>query len=125
MSNRCHLALFEHSEPCPDPNHREALLRRAGRGKWSPILRTEGVGGWRDFLDGRPIHCGDFLELQAVRIEDDDYGDYTVFLDSGRVVRYEANLSSADGAIVLCISISGCEFRARHEPWMRFRWPKS
>lgn len=127
MSELCDLMLYEHDGPCADPKHGEALNRRRATGsvRWQAIVRGEDGGGWRDFLDGRPIHCGEFVELQAVRVEGDDYGEYAIFLNEGTTVRYEANLSSSDGVIVLHASIGGHGFRTRHEAWMRFRWPKT
>lgn len=121
----CDLLLFEHNAPCDVPIHREALKRRAaGAAKWGNISRLSDSGGNRDFLDGEPIHCGDLLELQAVEHKDDDFGGYTLYTDKGHIVRYEANLSRADGGVILHSSIGGHEFRARLEAWMRFRWPK-
>ena len=128
----CDLMLFEHEVPCDDPKHREALKRRAaGAPKWYAIERREDAGGYRDYLNGHdhsgcpcPIHCGEMLELQAIERKDDDFGEYTLFLDKGIRVRYEANLSSADGGIWLYAYIDGHQFRTRHEAWMRFRWPQ-
>lgn len=125
----CDLMLFEHSGPCDDPRHCEALQRRAaGAAKWYTIERRENGGGFRDFLDGHPgvvaIHCGEQIELQAVEHRDDDFGGYTIFLDKGIPVRYEADLSRTDGAVILYASVSGHTFRTRHEGWMRFRWPQ-
>jgi len=128
----CDLMLFEHTGPCDNPRHREALKRRAaGAPKWHPIERQEEYSGFRDYLNGHdnsgvavPIHCGEQIELQAVEYRSDDFGEYTLFLDKGIRVRYEADLSSADGGIWLYAYIDGHEFRARHEAWMRFRWPQ-
>ena len=121
----CDLFLHEHTGPCADPTHNEALKRRsAGASKWYAIERREDPGGWRDYLEGSPIHCGGQIELQAVEYRGDDFGEYTVWLDKAVTVRYEADLSCEDGGIGLYTSIGGHEFRATHEGWMRFRWPK-
>lgn len=121
----CDLMLFEHTGPCDDPVHCEALKRRAaGATRWHAIERREDAGGFRDFLDDRAIHCGEQIELQSVVYLSDDFGEYTLFLDAGTHVRYEANLSSAEGAIGLHASVGGHSFYKRCESNMRFRWPK-
>ena len=129
----CDLMLFEHTGPCSDPKHREALQRRAaGVAKWYAIERREDGGGFRDYLGGHhsgessvvAIHCGEQIELQAVEYRDDDFGEYAISLDKGIPVRYEADLSCADGGIWLYTYVSGHQFQTRHEAWMRFRWPQ-
>ena len=120
----CDLMLFEHTGPCSDPKHREALRRRAaGAPKWSPISRLTDDGGTRDFLDGQAIHCGDMLELQAVEWQADDFGEFVLPLEIGKRVRYECNLSGR-GTPVFYASLAGHEFTTRLEPYMRFRWPQ-
>jgi hypothetical protein len=124
--------LHEHTDPCADPEHRAALARRAaGSPKWHALERNEGAGGYRDFLHGHdssgravPVHCGETLELQAIEFKGDDFGGYTLFLNKGIRVRYEADLSRADGGIWLYACIAGHEFRLRYESWMRLRWPE-
>ena len=128
----CDLMLFEHEGPCDNPKHNEAINRRAaGAPKWYPIERRQDAGGFRDFLGGHhsgagsvAIHCGEQIELQAVEYRDDDFGTYTLFLDTGIRVRYEANLSCAEGEIWLYTAVGGHRFQVRHEGWMRFRWPQ-
>jgi hypothetical protein len=131
----CELMLFDHRDDdtgewgdCADDAHHAALRRRreAAAGKWSPIVRGQDEGGDRDFLDGQPIHCGTTLELQATEEKDDDYGSYTAYLDRGQAVRYElAWLPKAVlKAIDLYADVAGVSFMARHQPWMRFRWPQ-
>jgi hypothetical protein len=128
----CDLMLHEHITPCADPEHRAALSRRAaGSPKWHAIERHEDAGGYRDFLHGHdssgkavPIHCGEMLELQEIACECDDFGEYTLFMNKGICVRYEADLSRADGGIWLHAYVAGHEFRLRYEAWMRLRWPQ-
>lgn len=130
----CDLMLREHERPCDNPKHNEALNRRAaGAPKWYAIERRElYAGGFRDFLDGHhrgegsavAIHCGEQVELQAIEYHHDDFGDYALSLDKGITVRYEADLSRADGAVWLYTLVNGHQFRTRHEAWMRFRWPE-
>jgi hypothetical protein len=118
--------LDEHTVPCDNPKHCDALRRR-GEGRaciWGTISRLSDDGGYRDFLDDQPISCGSMLELQAVDYKDDDFGEYSVYLNKGHVVRYEANLSRRDGGITLYSSIGGHRFVASHHAGMRFRWPK-
>lgn len=128
----CDRFLNEHDFliPCVDPKHRAALARRAGGAPgWSPIVRGEDGGGVRDYLDGRPIHCGVGLELQAIEYYSDDYGDYVLKLPTGVRVRYELawypNATEADQTRhpVLYGSIGGYEVSMRYEDGMRFRWP--
>jgi hypothetical protein len=86
---------------------------------------TDG-GGRRHFLDGEAIHCGTCLELQAIDFRSDDYGLYTVPLQNGAIVTYEAAWhGAADGPrATLHASVGGHEFMRTLEPWMRFRWSR-
>lgn len=120
----CDEMLFDHLDrgdtTCEDPGHRDALARRRGGAKpWSPIERSRDGGGSRDFLDGRPIHCGTGLLLQIVERKDDDYGGYNLHGDRGLPVRYELS----GGAIVLYVDYGGHDAILTHNAWMRFRWP--
>ncbi len=123
----CDLMLMDHEDAgdvdCrKDPGHRKALqARRLARAdQWSPIVRSEDRGGRRDFLDGRPIHCGSGLELQIIETREDDYGQFTVWTAKGVRVRYELE---PDKRITLYAPVAGISFTHAHEPWMRFRWP--
>ena len=128
----CELFLDEHNGvECDDADHRAALRRMAERATesaapWSPIVRGDDRGGLRDHLDGKPIHCGATLELQAFENRDDDLGGYTVKLPTGALVRYELGIPVADGrrAIELYASIAGYTVILPHEKGMRFRWPR-
>jgi hypothetical protein len=133
MTELCDLMLHEHTDLCDDPKHREALARRAaGAPKWYALeRREEWQSGYRDYLNGHDrsgqavaVHCGETLELQAVEYEDDDFGEYALFLDKGIRVRYEADLSRSDGGIWLYACIAGHRFQLRYESWMRLRWPQ-
>ncbi len=64
-------------------------------------------GGWRDFLDGKPIHCGDQLQLW-----DGDRWIYTRYEMGDRRLR----------EVVLC-SVDGDRWLDRDT--MRFRWTPS
>jgi len=114
-----------------DPRHGPALrLRRSGAPPWGRIETSKDGGGWRDFLDGDPIHCGSGLELQAREYRSDDYGEFTLALPTGVRVRYEVawlRERPAEGPpwrAVLYHSAGGHTFTTPLEPWMRFRWPK-
>lgn len=128
----CDLSLSEHdtSAGCGDAEHRAALaLRAAGAPAWSPIVRRHDHGDFRDYLDGKPIHCGTGLELQAFEYRSDDFGEYTMKLPAGVRVRYElewprAGEKPADRRVVLHTVISGHEFTSPLEKWMRLRWPE-
>lgn len=123
MSNRCELMLFEHAAPCADPDHRKALERRAaGAAKWGQISRNyTGGGDVRDYLHGRPIHCGDMLVVQAVKWDCDDYGEFILYLNTGERVRYELSVVKNP---MLYGDLAGHTFTARVEDYMRFRWPQ-
>lgn len=120
----CKLFLDEHGlTPCSDPAHRAALADRLEQAApWDSIVRKKG----RDFLAGRPIHCGERLELQGLTYRSDDFGEYSVRLETGSSVRYElaARLGPEDfPKIILFTSVGGHEFSSAAELWMRFRWP--
>ncbi len=129
MGRLCERMLMDHEENgdarcADDPEHSKALeARRLARANmWSPIVRGGDAGGRRDFLDGRPIHCGDSLELQAIDVRDDDFGSFTVWTSKGVRVRYELE---PDKRITLYAGVAGLSFTHPHEQGMRFRWPKA
>lgn len=95
----------------------------AKRGSWSALELRREPGGPRHYLDGKPVHCGAGLELQHTTLKTDDYGDFTVPLQVGTVVRYEASLRPSI-TWSLHAGVGGHEFAAVGEPWLRFRWPK-
>jgi hypothetical protein len=129
----CDLFLDEHDEhsadgpPCGDKAHQVALAnRRAGAAPWFEIERGRDGGGDRDFLDGKPIHCGSGLELQILDHRSDDYGEYSVRLGSGVDVRYELSWEAdRDGKrrIDLYTTLGGYEFAIAFDSFMRFRRP--
>lgn len=129
MSKLCDLFLDEHGEPpCADQEHQDALKRRrGGAAEWGTIERGHDAGGERDFLDGRAIHCGAGLVLQSFEYKEDDYGEYTVRLETGTRVRYELGIGEdKDGRrpILLFVTVGGHLFEKTANPWMRFRWPE-
>jgi hypothetical protein len=72
------------------------------------ILRHESAG-YRHYLDGRAVHCGDQIELQLG-------GRHGPWLK----VRYEANLSAEDGPAVVLLAMGG---RIYYDEDASFRWP--
>lgn len=125
-SRKCDLFLDEHDAgTCEvDAEHRAALDRRRDRGvKWSRIVRGRDAGGIRDFLDGRPIHCGTGLELQAVEVRYDDYGSWLIRLEKGARVRYEVAWQDDEAKVILYAIVADYEFTAPLGEGMRFRWP--
>ncbi len=125
----CDLFLDEHAgADCADPAHRRAIAARANRDHgepWGQIIRITDAGGPRDCLDGKPLHCGACVELQAFEYRDDDYGSYTVYLQQGAPVRYEMEWRKGDERIgVLHAEVVGHEFTTTIESYMRFRWPR-
>lgn len=126
--DHCDLFLSDHIDvgesTCADVAHRTALARRAeGAPSWSPVVRRADGEGWRDHLDGQPIHCGDRLELQGIEYRSNDYGEYTLKTATGALVGYELTWGTEGAVPMLHSSVVGHEFMTRLEPWMRFRWP--
>lgn len=115
-------------EPCAiaKPSECPKKIAEAKREKGTPWaqlnLRAE-PGGLRHYLEGKPIHCGYALELQRVTFKSDDYGEYSVPLQEGDVVRYEASQGGGKIHATLHAGLGGHEFNAGLEPSMRFRWP--
>jgi len=101
----------------------------AKEGSWSKLELRREHGDERHYLDGRAIHCGTGLELQAIEHRSDDYGEYVAVLQRGRRVRYETawrgqTPETLDRRVVLHVGVDGHEFTSRMEGWMRFRWPR-
>jgi len=67
----------------------------------------EDSGGWRDFLDGKPIHCGDQLQLWT--------GDRWVY------ARYEMGDRSLREVVLASVD----QDRWLERDTMLFRWPPS
>jgi hypothetical protein len=116
---------------CTDDCPLRVVIERRNKqrvGYWSELVLGRDAGGMRHFVDGRPIHCGNGLELQATLYKSDDYGEYTVPVQRGVRVRYEASTCRVDDVPALAVRlyhvVEGHQFSARHEQWMRFRWPK-
>ena len=126
MTAVCELSFSDHNrdDTCADPVHAKALearraARRAGAPPWSTLDRhDEGINGWRDYVYGKVVHCGQGLELQSTESKEDDYGGFLVYLPTGLPVRYE----TSGEHVVLYADIGGQTFTCRAEPWMRFRW---
>lgn len=130
----CWWILRGHGEPhekhCGDADcpaliphrRREAALE----GRWLELKLVVGdhVGGKRHFLGADPIHCGALIELQATDTKSDDYGEYTVVLQRGVIVRYEASLSRPEPIVTLYADVGGHTFTSDHHAGMRFRIPR-
>jgi len=124
----------ERTEAQDDEFHslrQEARRLRVGSAReWSPIVAGEDGGGYRDFLDGRAIHCGTFLELQgqADVVDKVDQEIVTKRLETGVIVRYETShritKTGAQRIVVLYGELGGHDVTLHHEAWMRFRWPR-
>jgi hypothetical protein len=116
-------------EPCAigKPAECPKEIARAKRVKgtpWSQIVVRAESGGLRHYLEGRPIHCGYAIELQRLTFKSDDYGEYSVPLQEGDVVRYEAAISDREIRATLHAGVGGHEFVTRLDEGMRFRWPE-
>jgi hypothetical protein len=87
-------------------------------------LETD-AGGLRHYLDGKPVHCGTTLELQAVEYpvkNGEEQGP--VLVNRWIRVRYEASLWRREQCVVtLYAEIGGHTAKLDHFDSMRFRWP--
>lgn len=111
-------------EPCPLEPARQRR-RDAKRNAWHELVLEREPGGLRHYLDDKPVHCGAGIVLQATTERSDDYGEYTVLLDSGNTVRYEASQYKGKIDATLYIVVGGTEYATTLQPWMRFDWPDS
>lgn len=89
-----------------------------------PLELREDGGGPRHFLDARPVHCGDVLELQArERVAVDGDGEEVFgYVDRWELVCYEARLDSPP-VVALYGKLAGYAARLSYSHDMRFRWP--
>jgi hypothetical protein len=118
-------------DPCDDndaercPKEPARKRRKAYRQfEWAQLVMRSEVGGLRHYLDGEPVHCGQALQLQHRGQRNDDYGTFSVPLQEGTMVRYEASQHGGKIDATLHVDIGDNEFVSVLEPWMRFRWPK-
>lgn len=106
-----------------------AIDRRIGSAApWSPLVHGSDGGGYRDFLDGRPVSHGTLLELQAFDYVPDPGGEdpgeqRRRRLDRGILVSYETEVRAAGRQVVLYLRTSGHTFTTDADDSMRFRWP--
>lgn len=112
----------------------EAYARRAAEidrrigsaAPWSPLVHGSDSGGYRDFLDGRPVSHGTLLELQAfdyVKDPDDPTEERRRRLDRGILVSYETEMRARGRQVVLYLRTGGHTFTTDADDSMRFRWP--
>lgn len=116
----------EEGRPSECPREPSRELHRKGRdGAWRALVVRREPGGLRHYLDGKPIHCGDGLELQATEERYDPDGNaYTFYLPKGAPVRYEASQDGKTIRATLHADVAGYHFVAGSEgQGMRFRWP--
>lgn len=104
----------------------EAAERAAG---WHRLKRKDNSGGYRDQLDGQPVHCGAGLELQAVEYVVDKVTGNETRRAAGKTipVRYEiADRLDGQGkwtrVAKLHADVGGHEFSADAEGLL-LRWP--
>jgi hypothetical protein len=112
---------------CPPANAERRRAAALLEGAWHELVLRRDPDGLRHYLDSEPVHCGVMLELQHIGEASDDYGEYTVNLNAGTVVRYEAALAGGrapeEVSVTLFASIAGYTVTADYSPRMRFRWP--
>lgn len=109
-------------DDCPVRAAREN--RKVGKeGLWGALELREEPEGLRHYLEEEPVHCGALLELQSIGYKVDDFGEYTVALHQGIIVRYEAVFSS-NIRVTLHANVGGHEFVTGLQSWMRFRWSR-
>jgi hypothetical protein len=109
---------------CPREPARQARLRQQAGG-WSALVPRAEDGGCRHYLDGKAVHCGELLELQEIGERTDDYGSFTVPLQRGALVRYEARFVGAEPEVTLYATVAGRTFATAGTAGMRFRWPRA
>lgn len=98
------------------------------------IVTAEDGGGWRQFLAGRPIHCGSTLELRAHEWIDTDEGSRCQPTGGILEVRYEMDWAGTvtvgektyhERRGVLYFDIGGYSFGPKpFDDGFWFRWPK-
>lgn len=118
-------------EPCaehkPESCRYEPIRKKRAvekQGGWGGLVARKEIGGMRHYLDGKPVHCGAGLLLQQTEDKSDDYGEYSVPLQRGTLVRYEASQDGKEIDVTLFLYLGGSEFTTSFQPWMRFRWPR-
>jgi hypothetical protein len=92
---------------------------------WSPLVHGSDGGGYRDFLDERPVTHGSLLELQAfdyVKDPADPDEERCRRLDRGIVVSYETEVRDSGRQVVLYLRTGGHTFTTDADDSMRFRW---
>lgn len=103
------------------------IERRIGSAlSWSPLVHGSDGGGYRDFLDGRPVSHGALLELQAfdyVKDPADPTEERRRRLDRGILVSYETEWRGKGRQVVLYLRTGGHTFTTDADDSMRFRWP--
>lgn len=104
-----------------------AIDRRIGSAApWSPLVHGADGGGYRDFLDGRPVSHGTLLELQAfddVPDPDEPGERRRRRLDRGILVSYETEVRTGGRQVVVYLRTGGHTFTTDADDSMRFRWP--
>lgn len=81
-------------------------------GGWESLTLREEGGGWRHYLAGRPVHCGDGLQLQ---------------LPGGVLdVRYEAvwRDRQPDATLYLAVAVARDPATVNVPEYALFRWPR-
>lgn len=84
-------------------------VKQVMREEGHPLVFGRDHGGFRHFLDGKPVHCGTGLELLL-------HGDRWAW------VRYEARLIEPV-EIRLYLELPGPSIPVPFHEAMRFRWP--
>jgi hypothetical protein len=90
--------------------------KRDKAGGWGGLVMKREPGGLRHYLDGKPVHCGSGLVLQMQGEKSDDYGEYTVPLQTGTTVRYEGSQDEKEINATLHLVVGGHEFIAPLQP---------
>jgi len=113
-------------ENCPPRVKERRQHAKALEGAWSLLELRKTESGWRHFVDGEPVHCGETLELQHVEYRYEENGDERLhYKPAGTRVRYEAGLTSTEEPrVLLYAGVGGHCFALEAHSGMRFRWPK-
>jgi len=99
------------------------MLRAAEHREWSLLAFRPREDRWH--LDGRPIHCGDGIELQSRRYKIIGGDEFTFPIQDGVAGRFELAWTKQGKLPEFYTSVGGHTFhRAIEHEWMRFRWPE-
>lgn len=92
---------------------------------FTQLVTGQDGGGWRQFLDGKPVTCGSTLELECYEECVNSNGDIGIRSAGSIEVRYEMTYDEHDRRLgVIYYDIAGHHFGPNFLTSKRFRWPR-